>query len=162
VWALSTLHSHSHYWLCYLGNTRVTSTHSGADQSFPISFSRASFSSHFFFISAANWDRTHTPHRHWLQACKSDTSDAPWTTRPVPPYQLWFNVRECKGKSSWQLTFVCFYWHQTASTLIQRAWKQYMTANLHERFWLRITCMFATSYAVRLSMGEHWPWRWVP
>jgi hypothetical protein len=26
VWALSALHSHSHYWLCYLGNTRVTVT----------------------------------------------------------------------------------------------------------------------------------------
>jgi hypothetical protein len=26
VWALSALHSHSHYWLCYLGNTRVTAT----------------------------------------------------------------------------------------------------------------------------------------
>jgi hypothetical protein len=26
VWALSALQSHSHYWLCYLGNTRVTAT----------------------------------------------------------------------------------------------------------------------------------------
>jgi hypothetical protein len=26
MWALSALHSHSHYWLCYLGNTRVTAT----------------------------------------------------------------------------------------------------------------------------------------
>jgi hypothetical protein len=26
VWALSALHSHSHHWLCYLGNTRVTAT----------------------------------------------------------------------------------------------------------------------------------------
>jgi hypothetical protein len=26
VWALSALHSHSHYWPCYLGNTRVTAT----------------------------------------------------------------------------------------------------------------------------------------
>jgi hypothetical protein len=32
--------------------------------------------------SAASWDRTHTPHRHWLQACNSDKSDAPWTVRP--------------------------------------------------------------------------------
>jgi hypothetical protein len=32
--------------------------------------------------SAASWDRTHTrPHRHWLQACESDTSDT-WTARP--------------------------------------------------------------------------------
>jgi hypothetical protein len=29
------------------------------------------------------------PHRHWLQACESDTSDAPWTTRPPrTPYYL--------------------------------------------------------------------------
>jgi hypothetical protein len=32
--------------------------------------------------SAASWDRTHTPHRHWLQACESDTSEALWTARP--------------------------------------------------------------------------------
>jgi hypothetical protein len=32
--------------------------------------------------SAANWDRTHAPHRHWLQACDSDTSVAPWTVQP--------------------------------------------------------------------------------
>jgi hypothetical protein len=41
---------------------------------------------------AASWDRTHTPHRHWLQACESDTSDAPWTARPprTPTCYTWF------------------------------------------------------------------------
>jgi hypothetical protein len=33
--------------------------------------------------SATSWDRTHTQHRHWLQACESDTSVAPWTARPL-------------------------------------------------------------------------------
>jgi hypothetical protein len=134
VRALCALHSHSHYWLCYLGNTRLTATqfwytinhyqlHSVGLHS-PIIFFLF-FMIHIFparFISsldlnpsehpiirlikiifnfdcggnrsarrkpavrdpfirchlssAASWDRTHTPHRHLLQACKSDTSDA--------------------------------------------------------------------------------------
>jgi hypothetical protein len=144
VWALSPLHSHSHYWLCYLGNTRVTATQIWY-QSVVSSFIQPGFILQSFFLhsyftffsarflssldlnppselpimklikvlqfwrwrklkcpeettgtwsapkipfircniySAARWDRTHTPHRHWLQACKSDTADAPWTTRP--------------------------------------------------------------------------------
>jgi hypothetical protein len=41
-----------------------------------ISFIRCNIS------SAASWNRTHTPHRHRLQACESDTSVAPWTAQP--------------------------------------------------------------------------------
>jgi hypothetical protein len=42
--------------------------------------------------SAASWSRTHTPHRHWLQACESDTSDTPWTARPpCTPFSLLFH-----------------------------------------------------------------------
>jgi hypothetical protein len=47
VWALSALHSHSHYWLCYLGNTRVTATQFWCRS---VISSRASFSNHLFFI----------------------------------------------------------------------------------------------------------------
>jgi hypothetical protein len=48
VWALSDLHSHSHYatW-----ETLESQWHnSDANQSFPVKFSQASFSNHFFFI----------------------------------------------------------------------------------------------------------------
>jgi hypothetical protein len=35
-----------------------------------------------YLMPRAGIEPTRTPHRHWLQAGKSDTSDVPWTTRP--------------------------------------------------------------------------------
>jgi hypothetical protein len=59
--------------------------------------------------SAASWDGTHTPHRHWLQVCKSDTSDAPWTTRPprIAAYStvLFLSTLGCL---SWLFVFLNF------------------------------------------------------
>jgi hypothetical protein len=144
VWALSALHSH--HWLCYLSNTRVTATQIWCAQLVITSVIQSGFilqpfilHSYFTFFfcplsfisrskyslwtpnyqayqdlfnfdggrnrsarrkppvrdsrrkslfwrcnlsSAASWNRTHAPHRHWLQACKSDTPVAPWITGP--------------------------------------------------------------------------------
>jgi hypothetical protein len=63
-------------------------------------------------LSAASWDRTHTPHRHWLQACESDTSDAPWTARPPHTPMVIDRVVNkfiktlAKLPSSWQFSLV--------------------------------------------------------
>jgi hypothetical protein len=50
--------------------------------------------------SAASWDRTHTLHIHWLQACEWDTSNAPWTTRPPPPTPKIYQIRKSLQYSS--------------------------------------------------------------
>jgi hypothetical protein len=160
VWTLLYIHTHTTSYATWV--TLESQLHnSGAVQSFPVSFSRASFSNHLFFIhishifcrlsfisqslnlnpaselpiiktyqfwwwrkpecpdettdtwpapkipfircnvsSAASWDQTHTPHRHWLQACNSDTSDAPWTARP-PPLRLWRSQAHMRKEVGW-------------------------------------------------------------
>jgi hypothetical protein len=56
VWALSVFHSHLHYWLCYVGNTRVTTAQFWRRSVISrFSFSRASFSNRFFFIRISHF-----------------------------------------------------------------------------------------------------------
>jgi hypothetical protein len=89
VWALSALHSHSHYWLCYLGNTRVTATQfwcrsviSSVIQSHlffihishifcPLSFISRSKSSLWtpLWSSLSRLYRTHTPRHYLVHEC---------------------------------------------------------------------------------------------
>jgi hypothetical protein len=75
VWALGALHSHSHYWLCYLGNTRVTATQFWC-RSVISSVIRASFSNHLFFI--------HISHSFCPLSFISRSKSSLWT----PNYQL--------------------------------------------------------------------------
>jgi hypothetical protein len=77
-----------------------------------------------YLSSAASWDRTHTPHRHWLQVCDSDTSVAPWTVRPQFVASLFCSPVETPKRRSHSvvlrerflvLTFMTSVWLLTAA-----------------------------------------------